>query len=115
MPKNVLYKDHTVEIGDCYLTIFKYYFPLATSKTIMFSDIDKVSLEDAAEVDHSWGVCGKYLNNWFPLDRTRKNKAKFIAIHTKGKNIIPSFTPEDPNKVLNIIYENFTDEGRQAV
>lgn len=31
----------------------------------------------------------------------------------KGKKIIPSFTPEDPEKVLQIIYENFTEQGKK--
>lgn len=44
MKHQVLYKDHTVLITDTYLTIFKYYFPLATSKTIMFNEIEKVSI-----------------------------------------------------------------------
>lgn len=115
MSKKVLYKDHTVEIGDCYLRIFKYYFPLATSKTIMFTDIERVTLEDGIGAGQNWGLCTKYLNNWFPLDRSRKNKLKFVAIHMKGKKIIPSFTPEDPEKVIQVIYENFTEEGKRVV
>ncbi len=54
------------------------------------------------------------MNNWFPLDRSRKNKLKFIAVQMKGKKILPSFTPEDPEKVLQIIFENFTEEGRKV-
>jgi hypothetical protein len=117
MSRNILYKDHTVEIGDCYLTIFKYYFPLATSKTIMFADIERVSLEDGTGAAQSWGLCTRYMNNWFPLDKKRKEKLtpKFIGVHVKGKKIIPSFTPEDPEKVINLIYENFTEEGKRVV
>lgn len=49
------------------------------------------------------------MNNWFPLDRSRKKKTQFIAIKMKGKRINPSFTPDDALKVLNVIYENFTE------
>jgi len=44
----------------------------------MFNDIDRVTLNNSEGVTHRWGVTGKYLNNWFPLDNDRKNKTKFI-------------------------------------
>jgi len=44
MKSQLLYKDHTVFITDTYITIYNYYFPLATSKTIMFNEIEKVSI-----------------------------------------------------------------------
>jgi hypothetical protein len=59
----------------------------------MFRDIERISLEDGIGAGQNWGLCTKYLNNWFPLDRRRKKKLKFIAVHVKGKKIIPSFTP----------------------
>ena len=33
----------------------------------------------------------------------------------KDKNIKPSITPDDPEKVLQIIWENQTDQGRDYV
>ena len=56
-----------------------------------------------------------YLNNWFPLDSERKNKKKFIEITLKGKKIKPSITPDDPEKVFQIIWENHTKEGKEYV
>lgn len=35
-----LYKDSQVEIYSSLIVINKYYFPLATSKTILFENID---------------------------------------------------------------------------
>jgi hypothetical protein len=66
-------------------------------------------------VDHRWGICGKYLNNWFPLDSNRKNKTKFIEIVLKGRKTRPSITPDDPDKVFRIIWENHTPEGQKYV
>jgi hypothetical protein len=66
-------------------------------------------------VTHRWGICGKYLNNWFPLDSDRKNKKKFIEIVLKGRKVRPSITPDDPDKVFQIIWENQTKEGQEYV
>lgn len=111
----ILYTDKQVTVYKELIVINKYYFPLATSKTILFSDIERVSLLDAEGVNHRWGTCGKYLNNWFPYDSERKNKKKFIEIVIKGRNTKPSITPDDPDKVFLIIWENFTPEGKEYV
>ncbi len=64
---------------------------------------------------HKWGICTKYLNNWFCFDSKRQNKTHFIAIKMKGRNVKPSFTPDDAQKVLQIIWEGHTKVGRQEV
>lgn len=81
----------------------------------MFSEIDRISLLSSEGVTHRWGVCGKYLNNWFPLDSERKNKNKFIEIILKGRKTRPSITPDDPDKVFRLIWENYTPEGKEYV
>lgn len=111
----ILYHDNQVTIYKELLIIKKYYFPLATSKTIMISDIDRVTLHSSEGVEHRWGVCGKYLNNWFPYDGNRKSKTKFIEIVLKGKKTRPSITPDDPEKAFKVIWENFTPEGKAYV
>lgn len=111
----ILYHDAQVTIYKELLIIKKYYFPLATSKTIMISDIDRVTLHSSEGVEHRWGVCGKYLNNWFPYDGNRKAKTKFIEIILKGKKTRPSITPDDPEKAWKAIWENFTPEGKAYV
>jgi len=100
-------------VYDLLIVIKKYYFPLATSKTILFKDIEKVALLDSEGVTLSWGICGKYLNNWFPMQTGRKNKTKFIEITIKGKKIKPSFSPDHPQKLFQIIWEHFTPEGKK--
>lgn len=111
----ILYHDNQVTIYKELLIIKKYYFPLATSKTIMISDIERVTLHSSEGVEHRWGVCGKYLNNWFPYDGSRKSKTKFIEIVLKGKKTKPSITPDDPEKAWKAIWENFTPEGKAYV
>jgi len=111
----ILYLDAQITIYKELILIKKYYFPLATSRTILFSEIESVSLIDSEEVNHRWGVCRKYLNNWFPLDTERKNRTKFIELKVKGRKIRPSITPIDPEKVFQIIWENYTPEGKDYV
>lgn len=111
----ILYKDKQVTVYKELMVINKYYFPLATSKTILFKDIERLGLMSSEGVEHRWGVSAKYLNNWFPLDIDRKLKHKFIEIVIKGKKTKPSITPEDPDKVFGILWQNLTPEGKAFV
>jgi hypothetical protein len=81
----------------------------------LVSDIERVSLISTQGVTQRWGICSKYLNNWFPLDQNRKSKTKFIEIILTGRKTKPSITPDDPEKVFKIIWENFTPEGKDYV
>ncbi len=109
----VLYYDSQVTVYKDLIVINKYYFPLATSKTILFSDIETVSLIDSEGVNHKWGVSTKYLNNWFPYDTDRKKKTKFVEFRLKGRKMRPSITADDPDKVFKIIWEYHTPEGKK--
>ena len=111
MSSEPIYQDKQIKVYREAIVISKYYFPLATSKTILFEEISTVALVNSDGVTHRWGICGKYLNNWFPLDNERKNKKRFIEITLKGKKIKPSITPDDPEKVFQLIWENHTAEG----
>lgn len=90
------------------IIIYKYYFPLATSRTIMFSEMEKITLESCLNVRHKWGLSTHFANNWFHYDGKRRGKEHFIAIHIKGKRIIPSLTPVDATKVFEILRKLFT-------
>lgn len=54
--------------------------PLMTSKTILFSQIKKISIEDAINLNNTYGLNTRLLNNWFQYDPDRKKKQKFIQI-----------------------------------
>ena len=43
----VLYEDKFITINEVGIIIRKYYFPLATSKTILFSEMQAISIENA--------------------------------------------------------------------
>lgn len=109
----ILYVDPQVTVYRELIVINKYYFPLATSKTIMFDEIESATLMDANGIDHRWGVATKMLNNWFPYDSDRKNKTKFIELRLKNRKMRPSITPADPDQVFKIIWENHTSEGQK--
>ena len=78
MSSEPIYQDKQIKVYREAIVISKYYFPLATSKTILFEEMETVALVNSEGVTHRWGVSGKYLNNWFPLDNDRKNKKLFI-------------------------------------
>lgn len=111
----VLYFDKHVTVYKDLIVINRYFFPLATSKTILVSDIELVSLIDAKDVNHRWGTCQAFLNNWFHLDGDRALKKKFVEIRIKGRKMRPSITPENPEAVFNILWANFTKEGKEYV
>ncbi len=71
---NILYEDKYITITDFCLIINKYYFPLATSKTILFNEMSQITIEDGSNVSHRWGPSTRYMNNWFHLDNERKRK-----------------------------------------
>ena len=111
----VLYFDKQVTIYRDLIVINKYYFPLATSKTILIKDIQFISLVPSNGANHRWGITPKFLNNWFPLDNHRNEKSKFIEIRIKGKKTRPSITPDDADKVFAILWQNFTEDGKKYV
>jgi hypothetical protein len=110
-----LYEDKYVTITECYILIKKYYQPLMTSKTVLFSDLKTISIEDATKVNNSFGINTHHLNNWFQYDPDRKNKKKFICLELKNSRIRPSITPEDVDKVFDILRKYFQDQDRKSV
>ncbi len=103
----VLYKDKYITITDCYILIKKYYIPLMTSKTVMFNEMRTISIEDARNINKSWGIDSNHLNNWFQYDPDRKNKTKFISIEIKDTAIRPAITPEDVDKAFDVLRNHF--------
>lgn len=102
-------------ITECYILIKKYYIPLMTSKTIMFSEMKAIRIEDASKVNNSWGINTNYLNNWFQYDPNRKNKTKFISIEIKDNRIRPAITPADVDKAFDTLRKHFAALDRKSV
>jgi hypothetical protein len=94
---------------DVGIVINKYYFPLATSRTILFKEIERIELIDFHNSARpTWGISGSYLNNWFHYDKQRETKDKFIAIHIVGRKIVPCLTPADIGQVFTILLKHYT-------
>lgn len=74
-----------------------------------------ISIEDARNVNTTWGINTYHLNNWFQYDPERKNKNKFISIEIKGTKIRPAITPEDVDKAFNTLREHFAEIDRKSV
>jgi hypothetical protein len=115
MSEKILYEDKHCRVTELYITIYKYFFPLATSKTIMFEEIDKIQLVDGENVNHMWGPSTSFLNNWFHMDGERAKKDKFISIKLKCKRIRPSLTPSDPRHVFDILRAFFAEKERKSI
>jgi len=111
----ILYEDPNITITECYILIKKYYQPLMTSKTIMFQEMKTISIEDAKNVNNSWGINSHFLNNWFSYDKERKNKTKFISIEIKGSRIKPAITPDDVDKAFTVLRNHFETLDRKSV
>ena len=112
---NILYQDNLITITDICIIVNKYYFPLATSKTILFSEISKISIEDGRKVNHLWGPSMKYLNNWFHFDNQRAQKDRFLSIEIKGSDLKPSLTPNDIDRAFNALRNHFFEMERRSV
>lgn len=112
---NILYEDKLITITDFCIVINKYYFPLATSKTILFSEMSKISIEDGRKVNHRWGPSPKFLNNWFHLDIDRKMKDRFLSIEIKGSNVRPALTPESIDRAFDVLRKHFGEMDRKSV
>lgn len=89
----------------------KYYFPLPTSRSILYEEIEKVTLGSSLHFNQKWGISVHDANNWFPYDSKRRNKSLYIGFHLKGKKIIPSFTPLDGAKVFTILKQVAASRG----
>jgi hypothetical protein len=101
--QQILYEDRHVKITNTYIQIRRYYFPLATSKTIMRREIKNIWVEDGTGINHKWGICRKYTNYWFHLDVDRKQKPMFMCIQLKNSSPICAITPNDLYKAFNAL------------
>ena len=106
---NILYQDKHITITDFGIIINKYYFPLATSKTILFQEISKISILDAKKVYHPWGISPKYLNDWFHYDNKRWSKDRFLEVEIKGNNIKSAITPENIDEAFDALRKHFNE------
>lgn len=82
------------------------------SKDINIKDIKEVRLKNAdGWVKYRWwGFSLKHWWRYFPLDVSRHKKDKFIEMDL-GKLVIPALTPDDIEKVYEILQELVTGKA----
>ena len=103
----VLYKDKFCKLTGREIKIFKYYFPLASTKVLHMDKIEKVYLkEDLGFFEKKmWGMpCAKV---WYGIDWSRMSKKCGVWIKPKGTDIKIGLTP-DSEKDCNNLYRLLT-------
>jgi len=103
--REVLYDDDLVELDHESITLRRYYFPLAMSKRISYTDILDVQRAMGAWTGKSrlWGSGD--LRHWAPLDLRRPGKDTAIILDL-GKFVRPVFSPSDPERVIALLREH---------
>jgi hypothetical protein len=86
-----------------------------TSKTMMFTDIQEISIEDGSKVTNSWGISTYYLNNWFQYHPDKKNRDRFLSIKLKNRRVRPAVIPENANLAFTILKNHFAEIERRSV
>jgi hypothetical protein len=98
-----LYEDPNLTLDDEGITIRRYYFPLANSKRVAYSDIQGIKSKQmnwSSGKGRIWGAGDP--RYWFPLDVRRGRKSTLLVIDV-GRKVRPCITPEDPAKVIEIL------------
>jgi len=106
--KQDLYDDGLVQLDADGLTIRRYYFPLGTSKHILYAQIKGVQQLPMGlwtGKGRLWGSGD--LRHWFPLDLRRPWKEKALILDI-GTWVRPVITPDDPDQVLALLQERIS-------
>jgi len=107
--ENIIYSDKYVKIKENDLTLFCYYFPFGQNKTIKFSDIKEIKIEELGVFTGKYRLWGMDLNfNWYPLDKMRFRKTHFIKVNT-GSKIKACFTPDNIDEIFRILDERINN------
>jgi hypothetical protein len=98
-----LYEDACVRLDDDGITIRRYYFPLAGSKRVAYTDIQNVKTEPmswSSGKGRIWGATDP--RYWFPLDIRRGRKNTLLVLDV-GARVRPCITPDDPDRVIELL------------
>lgn len=106
----ILYEDPHVICDEDALTINLYYFPLG-SKRIPYSTIRSLKEETLGLFTGSGRLWGMGITpEWFHFDLQRPLKPKAIVIEEEGNWIKSVITPNDHDRVLQILREKLSSE-----
>jgi hypothetical protein len=108
---NALYEDGQVRLDRSGITIRRYYFPFATGKRIPYMRIRDVQGRRMGALTGKGRLWGSGdLRHWAPLDLGRWRKETAVVLDL-GRHIRPTFTPDDPDRVLAILREQVPPQG----
>jgi hypothetical protein len=103
-----LYQDAGLLLDEEGITIRRYYFPLALSKRVAYADIRGIKARSMTWLSGGgriWGATDP--RYWFPLDIHRGRKKTLLVLDV-GARIRPCITPEDPERVIELLRERVT-------
>ena len=109
MNEHSMYSDKLIEIRDDAILFRNYYFPTSFSKTVKFSEVEKIEIVKPAVRSGKyryWGS-GDFLH-WFPLDIQRSKRDVIYILYRKNKRIRIGFTVEDSEKVTALLKQKVT-------
>ena len=98
-----LYDDGGLLLDASGITIRRYYFPWGGSKRIGLDQLRGVEsrpLGWATGKGRLWGTA--HPRYWLPLDRDRFRRDTALVLDT-GRWIRPTVTPDDPDRVLELL------------
>jgi hypothetical protein len=102
---SVLYEDGQVRLDRSGITIRRYYFPFATSKRIPYMQIRGVRERRMGALTGKGRLWGSGdLRHWAALDLGRWRKETAVILDL-GRHTRPTFTPDDPDRVLAVLRE----------
>lgn len=99
------YDDGRVLLDDSGVTLRRYYFPLFAAKRIPYAEIRGVTRRPVTwrfGKFRAWGT--DHPRYWMPLDVLRWRRPTVVALDL-GSAVRPAFTPDDPDRVLQILRE----------
>ncbi|WP_324273525.1 hypothetical protein [Blastococcus brunescens] len=103
MTDDVIYDDGRVRLDREALTLRRYYFPLARSKRIPYSDIRGIEVRPLTWLTGKGRLWGSaHPRYWLPLDRARLRKDTALVLDVGGR-VRPAFTPDDPARVADLL------------
>jgi hypothetical protein len=106
MKEDILYRDNLISIKDDSITLKHYYFPFLISKRILFTNIEKIEIEEPGIGTGRWRIWGAQLFiSWFPFDILRPIRKKIFLITYKNRRLKSGFTVKDSERVEEILKE----------
>ena len=107
----MIYDDGGLLVDQDGLTIRRYYFPWAGAKRIAYSEIRGVEIRPMGWLTgkgRGWGSA--HPGFWLPLDLSRPRKDTLLVIDV-GRRVMPAVTPDDPNRVVDLIRAKMNEHG----